>query len=124
LTEHSVDRTTLAGDPFAATGNPRTELLEAAEAALRWFDRFDQHAPEGLALGGEAKVRRQLRDAIRRARGVGLAPDPQDYETAEAFEAALACYEEEVRTGATMSGREREAFARGFLEARAELMRR
>jgi hypothetical protein len=104
--------------------NPGAELLEAAEAALKWFDRFDAHAPSDMHFGGEGRVRRQLRGAIRRARGVGLAPDPQDFETAEAFEAALACYEEEVRTGATMSGREREAFARGFLEARAELMRR
>jgi len=120
----SVDRTTLAGDPFAATGNPRTELLEAAEAALGLLDRIDAHAPSDMHFGGEGRVRRQLRGAIRRARGVGLAPDPQDYETSEAFEVAEACYEEELRAGAPMSEREREAFARGFLGARAELMRR
>jgi len=42
-------------------------LLDAARAALAWFYRFDEHAPEGLAFGGEAKVRRQLRQAIRLA---------------------------------------------------------
>ena len=42
-------------------------LLEAAVAALRWFDDFDQHAPEGMHLGGEARVRRQLRRAVARA---------------------------------------------------------
>jgi hypothetical protein len=41
-------------------------LLEAAKSALRWFDAFDQHAPSGLGFGGEVKVRRQLRQAIRR----------------------------------------------------------
>jgi hypothetical protein len=42
-------------------------LLEAVQAALRLLDRIDAHAPEGFAFGGEAKVRRQLRRAIRLA---------------------------------------------------------
>ena len=44
------------------------DLLEAAKAALKWLDAFDEHAPEGFAFGGEARVRRQLRRAIRRQR--------------------------------------------------------
>jgi hypothetical protein len=32
---------TVAGDGIHVAGNPRTDLLEAATAALRWFDLFD-----------------------------------------------------------------------------------
>jgi hypothetical protein len=42
-------------------------LLEAAKAALRYLDDLDAHAPEGFHFGGEAKIRRQLRQAIRAA---------------------------------------------------------
>ena len=41
-------------------------LLAAADAALGWLDAFDRHAPKGFAFGGEQRVRRQLRQAIRR----------------------------------------------------------
>ena len=60
----------LAQDPAPLTPDPEAhdELLAAARAALAWFERFDEHAPEGLAFGGEAMVRRQLRKAIRRQR--------------------------------------------------------
>ena len=44
------------------------ELLVAAKAALRWFELYDEHAPDGWSFGGEAKVRRQLRRAIKRQR--------------------------------------------------------
>jgi hypothetical protein len=65
VAKHSV----AAGDPiaYAAKTKAQEELLEAAEDALEWFERFDAHAPEGLAFGGEAKVRRALRTALRKA---------------------------------------------------------
>jgi hypothetical protein len=110
LTEHSVDGATLAV-------NPGAELLEAATAALRLLDRIDAHAPEGLAFGGEAKVRRALQQAIRRARAVvdrPIAPDPQDYRNEADYEVAVAVHEEEKRLGCAMSGRERKAFVLGF----------
>jgi hypothetical protein len=64
VAKHSV----AAGDPiaYAARIKAQEELLEAAERAQAWFDRFDRHAPEGLAFGGEGSVRRQLRQAIRK----------------------------------------------------------
>ncbi len=99
-------------------GLPREGLMDAARAALRWFERFDAHAPSDMHFGGEAAVRRGLREALRIAE-LPTAPDPQDYETSEAFEAAEACYEEELRSG-PMGQAERESFERGFLEARAE----
>lgn len=102
--------------------DPRDELMEAARDALRWFERFDAHAPSDMHFGGEGRVRKALREALRRA-DRPLAPDPQDYETSEAFEAAEARHEEELRTGPMGDG-EREAFERGFLEARAEQRRR
>jgi hypothetical protein len=66
-----IDPSVAAGDPiaYAAQQKAQEELLEAAEGALAWFESFDAHAPEGLAFGGEAKVRRSLRTAIRKARG-------------------------------------------------------
>lgn len=102
--------------------DPRDELMQAARDALRWFERFDAHAPSDMHFGGEAKVRKALREAIRRA-DRPLSPNPRDYETSEAFEAAEACYEEELRTGRAMGDGERGAFERGFLEARAEMRR-
>ena len=44
------------------------ELLAAATAALRYLDDADAHLPEGYSLGNEARVRKQLRRAIRRQR--------------------------------------------------------
>ena len=60
----------LAQDPAPLTPDPEDHavLLEAAKAALRWFEAFDEHASEGLAFGGEARVRKQLRRAIKRQR--------------------------------------------------------
>jgi hypothetical protein len=51
----------------APTPEDHARLLEAAKAALRYLDDLDAHAPEGFHFGGEAKVRRQLRRAIRAA---------------------------------------------------------
>lgn len=112
----------ITSGPLPRARDPREELVEAVRAALRWFERFDAHAPSDLHFGGEGRVRKQLREALRLA-DAPLAPDPQDHETSEGFEAALACYEEELRAG-PMGDAERGAFERGFLEARAELRRR
>ncbi len=101
--------------------DPREALVDAAREALLLLERIDAHAPEGLAFGGEGRVRRRLREALRRA-DAPAAPDPRDYETSEAFEAAESRHEEELRGGPMGQG-EREAFERGFLEARAELRR-
>lgn len=68
MSEHSVDGATLAGDPFAAAGNPQAQLLDAAQAALRLLDRMDEHMPSDMRFGGEGRVRKQLRAAIRGAR--------------------------------------------------------
>lgn len=102
--------------------DPQEDLMRAAEDALRLLDRMDAHAPEGLHFGGEGRVRKQLREALRLA-DAPLCPDPQDFESSEHFEAAQACYEEELRAG-PMCDAERGAFERGFVEARAELRRR
>lgn len=115
----SVDRTT-PGGTHSLPADPRAEILEAARSALRLLDLMDAHAPEGFAFGGEGRVRRQLREAIRRADGP-LAPGPQDYEDSERFEAAQAVYEQEVADGRTMSSAERCAFEAGFLGAGAEI---
>jgi len=97
-----------AGDGSHAAGNPGAWLLEAAEAALQLLDRIDAHAPEGLAFGGEGRVRRQLREAIRRARAEAEDRDWSDAETADEAEAL---------------DEERAAFLGGFRAARAELRR-
>lgn len=101
--------------------DPAEALVDASREALRLLERIDAHAPEGLAFGGEGRVRRLLREALRLA-DAPPAPDPRNYETSEAFEAAESRYEEELRIG-PMGEREREAFERGFLEARAEQRR-
>ncbi len=58
-----------SGDHAAGRRQAQEELLEAAEATLAWLDRFDAHAPSDMRFGGEAKVRHQLRRAVRGARG-------------------------------------------------------
>ncbi len=110
-------RITVAGDGIHVGGNPWTELLEVAEVALAWFDRFDAHAPEGLAFGGEAKVRRQLRAAIRRAR---VEAKDRDFANARDAEEAAALDEEQARLGRRISERERAAFLGGYRAARLE----
>jgi hypothetical protein len=62
-----VDDTRIAQAPAPITPDPEDQarLLAAAKDALAWLERFDAHAPEGLNFGGEARVRRQLRRAIR-----------------------------------------------------------
>jgi hypothetical protein len=62
-----VDTDRIAQAPAPITPEDHARLLEAVQAALRLLDRIDAHAPEGFAFGGEAKVRRQLRRAIRLA---------------------------------------------------------
>lgn len=44
----------------------RDELLTAAIAARDWLDRFGEHAP--FVFGGEGKLDKVLRKAIRRAK--------------------------------------------------------
>lgn len=109
-----------AGDGIHAAGEQAAQdrLLEAAEAALGWFDRFDQHAPEGLSFGGEGRVRRQLRGAIRRAR-----VEAEDREWADAADPDEASALDDLRTltGRTPTERERAGFLAGFRERRAEM---
>ena len=50
------------------TEEANAELLAACERALRWFCDFEEHAPEGLMFGGEATIKRRLREAIRNAK--------------------------------------------------------
>ncbi len=99
------------GDHAAGRQDAQAELFSAAEAALAWLDRFDAHAPEGLVFGGEAKVRRQLREAIRRARAEaenGAFADARDAEEAQALDG------ERARLGRAPTERERAAFLGGF----------
>ncbi len=64
-----MDTPSVAQSPAPITPDPEDHerLLEAARSALRLLDAMDQHAPEGLAFGGEHRVRRELRKAIRLA---------------------------------------------------------
>ena len=62
-----TERIAQAPAPITPDPEDHARLLEAAQAALHLLDRIDAHAPEGLAFGGEAKVRKQLRRAIRLA---------------------------------------------------------
>lgn len=62
MTESSVSPPTTVITP-----QEHERLLDAAREALALLDRIDRHAPEGLAFGGEGRVRRILRDAIRQA---------------------------------------------------------
>ena len=105
-----------AGDGIHAAGEQAQDrLLEAAQAALKLLDRIDQHAPEGLAFGGEGRVRKQLRTAIRRAR-----VEAEDREWADEAEALD---EERTLMGRNLTERERAAFLGGFCERRAEMRR-
>jgi hypothetical protein len=111
--ERSVDR---AGAP-----DSREDLLEAADAALRLLDRIDAHAPEGLAFGGEARVRKQLRAAIRHARNDAEgrawadAEDPDEAAALDDLRAAL---------GRMPSDGERAAYLAGYRQRRAQLLGR
>ncbi len=108
-----------AGDGIHAAGEQAQDrLLEAAQAALKLLDRIDQHAPEGLAFGGEGRVRKQLRTAIRRAR-----VEAEDREWADAADPdeAEALDEERTLMGRNLTERERAAFLGGFRERRAEM---
>ncbi len=97
--------------------NPGAELLEAAEASLRLLDWMDAHMPEGLAFGGEGKVRRQLREAIRRAR---VEAEDRTWADATNPDEAQALDEERARLGRAPTERERAAFLGGFRAARLE----
>jgi len=107
-----------AGDGIHAAGEQAAQdrLLEAAEAALAWFDRFDQHAPSDMHFGGEGRVRKQLRTAIRRAR-----VEAEDREWADAADTDEAEALDDLRgsLGHMPTDRERAAFLGGFREARA-----
>ncbi len=50
----------------AITPEDQARLLDAARAALRYLDDLDKHAPEGFSMGNEGRVRKQLREAVRR----------------------------------------------------------
>ena len=50
-------------------GVPQEELLEAAENALNWLYNRRAHLPEELLDHREAKHRKALRQAIRKASG-------------------------------------------------------
>ena len=62
-TEQSLAQSPAPGIPPDPEDHER--LLDAARAAYAWFQAFDEHAPEGMAFGGEATICRQLRQAIR-----------------------------------------------------------
>lgn len=64
--ECAVDNPSVAQSPAPITLDDLERLVSAAREALALLDRIDQHAPEGLAFGGESKVRRKLREAVRR----------------------------------------------------------
>ena len=106
-----------AGNHAATKAKARTELLEAATAALRWFDLFDQHAPSDMIFGGEAEVRGLLRDAIRRAR---VEAEDRTWADAANPDEAQALDEERARLGRALTERERAAFLGGFRAARLE----
>ena len=61
-----MDRVSLPPPPAIDTEDVE-RLLSAAREALALLDRIDRHAPEGLTFGGEHRVRRELRKAIRLA---------------------------------------------------------
>ena len=106
-----------AGDGIHAAGEQAQDrLLEAAQAALKLLDRIDQHAPEGLAFGGEGKVRKQLREAIKRSR---LEADALAWADAESASEAEALDDLRDSLGHMPTDRERAAFLGGFREARA-----
>jgi hypothetical protein len=112
-------RSVASGDSIAygAKQKSEQELLEAAEAALRWFDLFDQHAPSDMIFGGEARVRKGLRQAIRRAR---VEAETRDFADARDAAEAAALDEERARLGRRLGERERAAFLGGFRAARLE----
>ena len=62
-------RITAAGDGDHATGNPQNELLATAEGVLAWLHDRRAHMPEEMIDGREARHRKRLLVAIRRARG-------------------------------------------------------
>jgi hypothetical protein len=114
-------RIPVARDGIHAAGNPRTELLEAATTALRWFDLFDQHAPSDMIFGVEAEVRDLLRDAIRRA---SAEAEDRDWDDAEDLAEAEALDALRRDLGRAPTERERLAFLNGFRERRAQLLGR
>jgi len=64
--ECAVDNPSVAQSPALSIPEDHAKLLEAARAALRYLDDLDRHAPEGFCMGGEGRVRKQLREAVRR----------------------------------------------------------
>ncbi len=59
-----MDELRIHPPPVAAEDLER--LLDAARAALKYLDDLDKHGPEGMSFGGEGRVRRMLREAVRR----------------------------------------------------------
>ena len=110
----------LAGDGIHAVGTAaRDDLLEAAEAALELLNKIDQHAPEGLSFGGEGRVRKQLRQAIR---GAKLEAEDQAWADAADPDEAAALDDLRAAMGRAPSERERRAYLEGYRERRAQLL--
>ena len=69
-TEGTAHRRLSAVDtPSVAEGRAQEELLEAAENALSWLYDRRAHLPEELLDPREAKHRKALRQAVRKASG-------------------------------------------------------
>jgi hypothetical protein len=62
-----VDTTSLAQSPAPITPEDLERLLTAARAALRLLNDLDEHLPiDAPRLGNEGRIRKQLREAVRR----------------------------------------------------------
>jgi hypothetical protein len=70
MSSMSSDRSVAAGDPigYAAQQKAEEELLRAAEAVLDWLYDRRAHLPEELLDHREARYRKALCEAIRKAR--------------------------------------------------------
>jgi hypothetical protein len=65
VTNTRIARTAPPGTPPDPADHER--LLDACREALAWFDRQARHAPAEFEIGGEGRIRRRLREAVRLA---------------------------------------------------------
>jgi hypothetical protein len=63
----TTDRIAQSPAPITPDPEDHERLLEAARSALMLLDAMDAHLPADMCFGGEARVRRELRKAIRLA---------------------------------------------------------